>query len=322
MNNKSDQKIEDLLFELYYSPSKSPAFSNCKTLHTYIKNHTKQDVSKQLIQKWLSKQPTYTLHKERITKFQRCSYNICNIDDLWEIDLIDVQSISRKNRGFKYILAVIDCFSKYAWCLPIKRKTPKEIIDAFNTLFSSTTRRPLVIQSDKGREFNNAAVKKYLTQHEISYNTTRDPVTKAAICERFIRTIKAIIYKYFTYTKDTKYVDVLDLLLSVYNNRRHSAIGMSPVEVSETNVLKVWLYMQKRKKKSPRRRTYTVGDTVRVSNPKTVFEKGYKPKWSTEFFTIDKCIWKLPVVYRLRDSDGSLIKGNFYEQELQLVDIE
>lgn len=315
----SEKNLESLLFKLYYSPSDPTAFSNCKRLHSYIKNHTKHDISKHVIQKWLSNQTTYTLHKDRITKFLRCSYNISNIDDLWEIDLIDVQSISRKNRGFKFILAVIDCFSKYAWCLPIKRKTPKEIIGAFSTLFSLTERRPMVIQSDKGREFNNTALKKFLAQYDISYHTTRDPVTKAAICERFIRTIKGIIYKYFTYTKDSRYVDVLDSLVSVYNKRKHSTIGMPPIEVSESNVLKVWKHMQKRKKTSLKKCIYHIGDIVRVSNPKTLFEKGYKPKWSTELFTIDKCILKSPVVYRLRDSDGSLIKGNFYEQELQIV---
>lgn len=317
----SEKNIENLLSKLYYSSTEPTAFSNCSRLHAYIKNHTAHDINKHVIRKWLSNQSTYTLHKDRTTHFQRCSYNISNIDDLWEIDLIDTQSLSRKNRGFKFILAVIDCFSKYAWCLPIKRKTPKEVINAFSTLFSSTPRRPMVIQSDKGREFNNTAVKKFLAQHDISYNTTRDPVTKAAICERFIRTIKAIIYKYFTYTKDSKYVDILGLLVAVYNKRKHSAIGMPPAEVSDSNVLKVWQHMQKRKKTSSKRYIYKVGETVRVSNPKTLFEKGYKPKWSTELFTIDKCVWKSPVVYRLRDSDGSLIKGNFYEQELQIVNI-
>lgn len=317
----SKNNIENLLFKLYYSPSESTAFSNCDRLHSYIKEHTNYDVNKHEIQKWLSNQLTYTLHKGRVTNFQRCSYNISNIDDLWEIDLIDVQSISRKNRGFKFILAVIDCFSKYAWCLPIKRKTPKEIIGAFSTLFSLTERRPRVIQSDKGREFNNTALKKFLTQLDISYNTTRDPVTKAAICERFIRTIKGIIYKYFTYINDSKYVDVLDSLVSVYNNRKHSTIGIPPCDVSESNVLDVWKHMQKRKKPSSKKCIYNIGNIVRVANPKALFEKGYKPMWSNELFTIDKCILKSPVVYRLRDSDGSLIKGNFYDQELQIVNI-
>lgn len=86
------------------------------------------DISKKQVAEWLSRQNTYTLHKDRRTKFARNHYIVTNIDDLWEMDLIDMQKFSRNNKGAKNILAVIDCFSKYAWCIPIKRKTPDEII--------------------------------------------------------------------------------------------------------------------------------------------------------------------------------------------------
>lgn len=321
MGEQNQKNIEDLLFELYYSSSNPAAYSSCERLYSHIKKCTNLKVKKEFVRKWLSEQLTYTLHRDRVTRFQRCSYNISNIDDLWEMDLIDVQSISRKNRGYRFILAVIDCFSKYAWCIPIKRKTPKEIISAFNIIFSSTIRRPMVLQSDKGREFNNSSLKQFLAAHNIAFNTTKDPVIKAAICERFIRTIKAKIYKYFTYTNDTKYSHVLDMLVSGYNNRKHSTIGMSPANVCEDNVLEVWQNIQKRKKTIDKKNTFHIGESVRVSNPKTIFEKGYKPKWSDEIFTIDKCIWKSPVVYRLRDSNKKSIDGNFYEKELQRVNI-
>lgn len=91
----------------------------------------------------------------------------------------------------------------------VQAETPKEIIGAFDILFATTFRVPVEIQSDKGKEFDNKAVKKYLTEKEISLQTTRDPATKAAICERFIRTIKGIIFKYFTHTNSTKYIDVI-----------------------------------------------------------------------------------------------------------------
>lgn len=321
MAEQNQKNIEDLLFDLYYSESHPSAYSTCERLYSYIKKNTNLKVKKEFVLQWLIKQKAYTLHRDRVTRFQRCNYNISNIDDLWEMDLIDVQSISRKNRGYRFILAVIDCFSKYAWCIPIKRKTPKEIISAFNVIFSSTTRRPMVLQSDKGREFNNSALKQFLASRDITFHTTKDPVIKASICERFIRTIKAIIYKYFTHTNDTKYFHVLDMFVSNYNNRKHSTIGMAPANVCDNNVLEVWLNIQKRRKPTNRKNKYRIAELVRVSNPKTIFEKGYKPKWSDEIFTIDKCIWKSPVVYRLRDSNGKLIDGNFYEKELQRVNI-
>lgn len=313
-------KIEDFLFKLYYTPSSPAAYSSCDRLYTYIKQNTSYRVKKKFIKEWLSKQQTYTMHKNRRIRFKRCHYNVSNIDDLWEMDLIDIQQISRKNKGCRYILAVIDCFSRYGWCIPIKRKTPEEVATAFETIFSSTQRRPITIQSDKGKEFDNKLVKRFFKQLNIVFRTTRDPVTKAAICERFIRTIKSIIYKYFTYSKDTRYIDVLNGLVAVYNNRKHSSIGIAPADVNDENVLTVWEYMENRKQKSNIRFKYNVGDTVRVSNPKTVFDKGYKVKWSDETFKIDKRISKAPPVYRLIDSHGIVIKGNFYECEIQKIE--
>lgn len=238
------------------------------------------------------------------------------------MDLIDMQKFSRANKGNKYILAVIDCFSKYAWCIPIKRKTPSEIIRAFDKIFESTSRRAVKLQSDKGREFKNNLVNQYFHQRNIEFITTRDPATKAAMCERFIRTIKGLIYKYFTYAKTKNYIDVLESLTFLYNNRFHTTIGRKPSDVSETNVLDVWKFMEKKRNHASQKNNakLSVGDVVRVSNPKTMFEKGYTPNWSHEKFSVVKLLQRKPVIYIIKDESGNIIDGNFYETELQKVD--
>lgn len=316
----NNQKLSSILFNTYYNPLSTAAFSTCGRLFKHLKKNGVA-VSRQEVSDWLRSQPTYTLHKDRRIRFKRNHYNITNIDDLWEMDLIDMQKYSRNNKGHKYILAVIDCFSKFAWCIPIKRKTPVEIIRGFDEIFSSTDRKPIKIQSDKGREFVNKPVKVYFAEKDIQFFTTRDPATKASICERFIRTIKGIIYKYFTYTNSNKYTDTLQSLLFLYNNRVHSSIGVSPASVNENNILQTWQYMQQKRERSLSRKqpTLHVGDVVRVSNPKTVFEKGYKPKWSIEKFSVVKVHRREPVVYNIKDESGSVIKGNFYECELQRI---
>lgn len=315
------EKLHSILFSTYYDPLSTAAFSTSDRILKELKKKRVQ-VSRQEVDDLLRSQPTYTLHKDRRINFKRNYYNITNMDDLWEMDLIDMQKYSRINKGHKYILAVIDCFSKFAWCIPIKRKTPEEIIRGFDEIFSITERKPITIQSDRGREFVNKCVKLYFAEKEIQFFTTRDPTTKAAICERFIRTIKGLIYKYFTYTKSNKYVDVLQNLMGIYNNRLHSTIGMSPASVNENNVLQVWQHVQKRREKtfSQKNPTLNVGDTVRVSNPKTVFEKGYKPRWSTEKFSVVKVLRRVPVVYIIKDENVNVINGNFYESELQRVE--
>lgn len=318
---ENNQNLSSIFSNAYYNPLSPAAFSSCERLFAHLKK-AGVCLSRKEVSKWLRSQPTYTLHKNRRIKFKRSHYNITNIDDLWEMDLIDMQKYSRNNKGNKYILAVIDCFSKFAWCIPIKRKTPAEIIRGFDEIFSSTIRRPIKIQSDKGREFVNKHVKRYFEDKDIHFFTTYDPATKAAICERFIRTIKSLIYKYFTYVKSNKYVDVLQSLMFVYNNRIHSTIGMSPASVNENNILQVWRNTQRKRETSFTRPIpiLQVDDIVRVSNPKTVFEKGYKPKWSTEKFSVVKVHRRNPVVYNIKDDTGSVIKGNFYESELQKID--
>ena len=316
-NNK--ENINSILFQSYYSPNSPAGFSSAERLYRYVKSVHKLRVTKKYIEKWLQKQQTFTLHKDRRIQFARNHYNVTNIDDLWEMDLIDMQKCSRTNGGNKYILAVIDCFSRFAWCIPIKRKTPDEILNAFNILFASTSRKPIKIQSDKGREFVNKNVKAYFHEKGIQFFTTRDPSTKAAICERFIRTIKGIIYKYFTHSKSTRYVEILKSITFLYNNRVHSSIGIAPCDVNDSNTLAVWEYMNKKRERIKKKPTLNVGDTVRVSNPKTVFEKGYKPKWSEELFSIEQVMLRDPVVYKIKDSNGVIINANFFEQELQKV---
>lgn len=115
-NKMNDDQLHSILCDIHYNTNNPAAFSTPKRLIEHLKSSTNKVKRKHVIE-WLMKQKTYTLHKDRRVRFKRCKYNICNIDDLWEIDLIDMQHISRKNSGQKYILAVIDCFSKYAWCV-------------------------------------------------------------------------------------------------------------------------------------------------------------------------------------------------------------
>lgn len=312
--------IDTLLHD--YGIESPTAYSSVERLYNEIKKR-KIKLKRSYVENWLSKQPTYSLHRNRRIRFKRNYYNISNLDDLWQIDLIDAQKISRNNNGNKFILCVICCFSRFAWCVPIKRKTPNEVVRAFEHIFASTHRKPIKIQSDAGKEFLGRPIQQYFKEKNIQFHKTQDPVTKACIVERFIRTIKSIIYKYFTYTGKKRYIDVLDSLVYIYNNRKHTTIGMSPANVNEENVLAVWEHIQEsRERKYARCRNstkYLEGDTVRVANPKTVFEKGYTVKWSTDTYTIEKIIRKKPIVFRLRDCDGCMIKGNFYEHEIQLI---
>lgn len=306
-----------LLNSLYYDPCNPIAFSSATNFTNFLK---KRNLTTEIktTNDWLQAQRAYTLHKARRVRFRRNKYNLANIGDFWQADLMDMQSLSRKNKGYKYILAVIDCFSKFGWCVPIKKKQPNEIIDGFKIIFGKSQYVPRNLHTDKGREFVNKPFQEFLESNNIKFFKASDPATKSSICERYIRTMKSLIYKYFTYTGTNRYCEVLESLMTLYNNRWHRSIGMAPANVNERNVLQVWKNLNKYNdvRKRP---LLKCGDYVRLAKPKTVFDKGYKPGWTNELFVIKKVVSHNQPVYKIADLAENNVTGSFYEAELQKV---
>ena len=156
-----------------------------------------------------------------------------SIDEIWAADLIDMQAFSKDNNGIKYLHPVLDIFSKFVWIVPLKRKTGQEVANAFSSILKE--RRPSKMWVDRGREFYYEDVQKLVEL----YSTENEE--KSCVIERFNRTIKEKMFKYFSANNTRKCVDVLDLLVDQYNNAIHSSIKMSPKEASrKENENKVW----------------------------------------------------------------------------------
>jgi hypothetical protein len=128
------------------------------------------------------------------------------------------------------------------------------------------------------------------------------------------------MYKYFTEMNTKRYIDVLEKLVKSYNHTWHRSIKTEPASVTMENQGQVWqtLYGQQKETLVPKS-DLKVGDTVRISKVKMHFEKGYEQNWTREIFTIMKIIPRNPVVYKLKDLAGEVIKGTFYKQELQKI---
>ena len=140
---------------------------------------------------------------------------------------------------------------------------------------------------------------------------------KSSVVERWNRTMKERMFKYFTANNTTKYYDVLDKLVNDYNNSYHSSIDMTPVEASkkknESSVYKT-LYPPEEPPKKPK---FEVGDRVRITKKKKFFEKGYTPRWTREIFVISEVQHTNPITYKIKDLNDEEIIGSFYERELQ-----
>lgn len=221
------------------------------------------------------------------------------------------------------MLNVIDVFSKYAWSVPLKDKKGLTVVQAFKQIVKQSDRIPKHIWVDKGKEFYNKNMDEWLQQHSINrYSTFGEH--KSAVVERFNRTLKEIMWKRFTAENTRKWIDMLDQLLHGYNNRIHSTTGMTPVEASlKDNEIKV---LHNKIKKVTCGRTvkakFKVGDKVRMSRTKALFEQGYLPNWSEEVYSIEKVQKTTPITYIIKDSLGEVIQGSFYSEELQKTNQE
>ena len=232
-----------------------------------------------------------------------------------------MQKLSKWNRGYKYLLMVLDLFSKYGWIVPLKTKTGLEVAKAFESLFFSN--KPKMLWVDKGKEYYNKNVLDLLAKDKIKVYSTENE-EKSSVCERWNRTIKDKMYKRFTMQNNTVYVDILPKILASYNNSRHRSIGMTPFQARKPeNYGKVYFNLYGDLARDDKKTEFRVGDRVRISKYKRVtFDKGYTPNWTEEVFIIDEIRFTNPITYKIKDLNGEVIKGSFYREELQKTDQE
>ena len=198
-----------------------------------------QGISRSKAQIELEKNLAYTLHKQRRRRGVFQPVVVFDIDQQWIADLVEAQSIAKQNKGFRYILVIIDAFSKYTWAQPIKKKTGKDVTEAFAKILKSAHgHKPQNLQTDAGKEFTNQVFQNPMKQQNIHHFSTHGDA-KASTVERFNRTLKSKLYKYFTAANTLKYVDVLPKLMYQCNHTHHRSIRMSPAKVTSFNTKEV-----------------------------------------------------------------------------------
>ena len=249
------------------------------------------------------------LHKPIIRKFDKRTVYSQFKDNIWGVDLADMQSLSRKTKDIKYLLCAIDLYSKYAFVIPLKDKKGISIVNAFNKIIKQSNRKPNQIWVDQGGEFYNNVFEKWLLDNDINMYSTYNE-GKSVVAERFIRTLKNM-YKHMKATGKNVYCDVLNDVVNKYNNTKHSTIKMKPIDVGDNNKR---VYINEHNEKDCRSK---VGDRVRISRYKNIFAKVYTPNWSKEIFIVDKINDTVPYTYNLKDLNDEEIIGSFYDKELQ-----
>lgn len=315
-------KMEQELERVYTDPRHPGSYSAVKKLKKSLPGHVHVTIKK--VQDWLKTKDTYVKHRFARKNFKRNQVVAPHIDAQWQGDLADMGNLARNNDGVRFLLILIDVVSKHAWVEPLKSKSAKEVLGAFQRIFAKTERKPLKLQTDDGTEFKNASMYQFFREHGITFFTVKSD-KKAAVAERLVRTIKEKIWRYMTEKETSRYVDVLEDLVHSYNNTYHNSIKMAPSEVNFGNEGKVLrtLYGKEwmdegNKVKKPKLK---VGDMVKISRLKGVFNKAYMGNWTEELFLVEKVWERVPYpMYGLKDWSGDIIEGAFYEHELQKVE--
>lgn len=262
---------------------------------------------------------SYTLHREYHKGIRNTTYSYFKRYQ-FQMDLVEIQALSKHNDGVRYLLNVIDTFTRYAFVRPLIDKKASTVLHAFKSILKEAKQKPLRVVIDKGSEFSNTLFTKFCEENNIKlYNPQAN--THAAFIERFNRTLQTIIYKFMTENETNRFIDKLQDLVSSYNKRIHRMIGMSPndAETNENNHLKINLMTKKREEKiKPKFPQLHLNTYVRIAKQKGKFSRGYNEQSNQEIFKIYKISTnkKIPLYYLETYNGNEKITGGFYSFEL------
>lgn len=311
--------MDKILSSIYYNPRSPASFSGATKL--YREARRRIDLTLADVREWLSRQDVYSKHKPLRTNYPRLASIPIGLGTTIYADLIDFVKLKRKNSHYSYVLCVVELLSRRAYSENLKTKTGAEVLRAFQSIYKRLPTRPMRCITDSGREFLNSQFQTFCKRERLTH-IVATRVNHAYVCERFIRTIKQKLYKYFTNSNTTRWVDVFPTLVESYNNTEHSSIQAKPNDVTLRNEEQYIARMIRRARGLKRKPKYKVGQTVRVAQTRKSFHKGYRQSYSDEVFVIRRLDKRPgPPAYRISHLDGKQVEGLVYEPEITAASI-
>ena len=250
----------------------------------------KRDLTKIFIDEIYSKPPkkNYSTNKTIIK----------SIDDTWSSDLLDMNDYSIKNnKGYRYILVVIDNFSKFGWTIPLKNKYAQSITDAFSQIIKSSKRKPNLLETDDGKKYVNKIFSEFLNNHNIKRYSRNTPVG-AVFAERFNRTLRNLLKKPVFLAGNANWLSELPSVIKQYNNTIHHSTKMKPIDASKKSNEKL-VYSNLQDRRAKQQPKYKLGQLVRAADITRVFSKGDSTNWSYKLYTITEIIHDTIPSYRI-----------------------
>lgn len=261
---------------------------------------------------YLSKTGAHTKYKTPRKRFSRLKVQAFDINEIWSIDVAYMDKLAKYNYGVKYLLVAVDVLSRYLRVEPMKTKSASDTKRAFQHMIHKVS--PRKVWSDKGTEFKGE-FKRFCESKGIETYSTHSE-TKSAFAERYIRTLKNIIYKYLEKKWSYHYIKNLREFVDTINSRVNRAIGLAPKKVTQKHVPELISKVADQSFKLSKIPKFKIGDSVRIAKENLPFKKGYKQNYTDEIFQIGKIATRNPPTYNLCDSNQEKLLGKFYQQEL------
>jgi hypothetical protein len=311
-----------LLDKIYTTPGSGGSFAGERALFEEARKREPR-ITLEDVRYYLSTKKTYTLHAPAIRRFPRLKFIPAGLGTDFQADLAIMSSIASENKGNRYILVLVELLSRRLYAYPVRVKDAVEMTEAFKRFLADLDYPPWNLVTDQGTEFKNKNVQALLRANNVRWSTTHsNPRVKAAVAERAIRTLKSRLYRVFTERGNNCWIDILQPIVNDINNSKNSTIGMAPNEVNTENARELWykIYGEERFTNSKKLPRFSIGDPVRFQRQKGIFEKGYTTNYTTTYYFVAEVRRRPVITYRLRSTDGQIVKGWFYERELIRVD--
>ena len=215
--------------------------------------------------------------------------DVYHVDDTWSLHILDLKDYGPKNnRGYRYVFAIIDNFSKFGWTTPLKNKNAITLKDSFENTLISSKRQPNLIESDRGKEFYYNIFQDFLNKNNIKFYS-RNSSLGAVIAERFNRTMRDFLKKIVFEQGDAHWIDILPKITKKYNNKVHSSTKLTPIQGSlkKNEGYAYKNLLDKRKKIKPK---FQINNLVRVADLKKMFSKGDTTNWSYKLYKFTEII--------------------------------
>lgn len=253
VNMSLTKEQKDHLEKIYFDPSNPVSFSGLDKLWNALKKNNRYDISKRQLKDWLLTQDTYTSYFPRKINFKRPRTISPRTDYIWGSDVAYMLAFSDDNDDFAYFTVFIDLFSRFAYAEPLKSLQARAMLNAMQEVFSD--RQPQVLFTDAGSEYVNRIVKHYLKSKNIRHYVSRNE-KKVAHAERLIKQVKRKLIQYMKEKNTLRWIDVLQDVITAYNNSYHRIIRMTPEQArDQEKQFEVWNNQFERPRKVQRKKT-------------------------------------------------------------------